>query len=61
MPMKITEAEKIVADELGPDFAVVNLSGVWMVYPKVGNDIDPSRRGESRKLDLAIARCKANL
>lgn len=58
MPMKITDAEKIVADELGPDFAVVKLSGVWMVYPKGGS---ATVRGESRKLDLAIARCKASM
>lgn len=57
MPMKITEAEQIVRDRLGPDYAVVKLSGYWLVWHK-------SRKGgqtQSKSLDKAIRDQRPNL
>jgi hypothetical protein len=48
--VKITDAENLVRDRLGPDYSVVNLSGWWLVYPTGRMD----QQTRSKSLDKAI-------
>jgi hypothetical protein len=55
--MSIPQAEQVVRERLGPDYAVVKLSGYWLVWRK-------DRKGQqtqSKSLDKAIREQRPSL
>jgi hypothetical protein len=55
--MKIVEAEKLVKSELGPRWAVVNVSGYWLLHGPCGSGWSC----KSKSLTAAVAAAKAEV